>query len=296
MGATQSIRALPDPQKAALPVIALTGNVQDEDVRKCYAANMNGHLAKPIDPKKLVQQLQKVTDNELDNPVMVEAAAAERKGVRHIEAIELKPALSGDIPKEIAKERASEGDQFENAAPLQNFVDQEEEVPPVQAIRLDDEERNPLKDEAKDLKTGQRKDDVFQTDSGLRLDDGAKNNTATPESAKVGDNIDVSMLDHLKKSVGAEILNELLAGYIEKADEIVATIQALKGAGDSNELRARAHELKGMAGNFGIRRVSKIADTMEELSKQEQFDQAILLADELQSAQEEAKERLKNWV
>ena len=68
-GATKAIRSLDDETKARIPVIALTGNVRDEDIRSCYAANMNGHLPKPVDPKKLQMQIQKVIGDKLDNPV-----------------------------------------------------------------------------------------------------------------------------------------------------------------------------------------------------------------------------------
>jgi signal transduction histidine kinase/DNA-binding response OmpR family regulator/HPt (histidine-containing phosphotransfer) domain-containing protein len=72
IGATKAIRALRDREKSHMPVIAMTGNVRAEDIHKCYAANMNGHIAKPIDPDKLRIQLQKVIDNNLDNPVEVD--------------------------------------------------------------------------------------------------------------------------------------------------------------------------------------------------------------------------------
>lgn len=72
MGATKSIRALPDRKRAAIPVIALTGNIRDEDIRACYAANMNGHIAKPIDPAKLKTMLEKVAEDKLDNPVVLD--------------------------------------------------------------------------------------------------------------------------------------------------------------------------------------------------------------------------------
>ncbi|HEY0901378.1 MAG TPA: ATP-binding protein, partial [Micavibrio sp.] len=71
MGATKAIRALRDPAIARTPVIALTGNTRDEDIRACYAANMNGHLAKPVDPIRLRQQIEKVITGKLDNPVEI---------------------------------------------------------------------------------------------------------------------------------------------------------------------------------------------------------------------------------
>ncbi len=83
MGATRAIRAMPDRERAAIAIIALTGNVRDEDIRACYAANMNGHLTKPIEPDKLKAQIDKVIMGKLDNPVMLEDSdtqAATRHG------------------------------------------------------------------------------------------------------------------------------------------------------------------------------------------------------------------------
>lgn len=68
---TRAIRALPDPVQAETPVIALTGNVSKEDVQGFYAANMNGALAKPLDPEALKDVLQRVCDKNLEQPVIL---------------------------------------------------------------------------------------------------------------------------------------------------------------------------------------------------------------------------------
>ena len=51
--ACRAIRALPDPMRAGTPIIALTANAFAEDLLKAEEAGMNGHVAKPIDPKRL---------------------------------------------------------------------------------------------------------------------------------------------------------------------------------------------------------------------------------------------------
>jgi signal transduction histidine kinase len=55
--ATQRIRKLPHPIAAKIPIVALTANAFDEDVKKAKDSGMNDHLAKPIDIDKLFQKI-----------------------------------------------------------------------------------------------------------------------------------------------------------------------------------------------------------------------------------------------
>jgi CheY-like chemotaxis protein len=55
--ATRRIRALPDPAKRAIPIIALTASALQDDVQRCMAAGMNAHLAKPYDISALGERL-----------------------------------------------------------------------------------------------------------------------------------------------------------------------------------------------------------------------------------------------
>ena len=55
--AARAIRALPRPDAATVPILALTANVFDEDRRACLAAGMNAHLPKPIEPEELYAAL-----------------------------------------------------------------------------------------------------------------------------------------------------------------------------------------------------------------------------------------------
>ena len=53
----RAIRTLEGDYFAALPVIAMSANAYDEDVKDCLAAGMNAHIAKPFQPEALVKLL-----------------------------------------------------------------------------------------------------------------------------------------------------------------------------------------------------------------------------------------------
>lgn len=60
LAATRSIRALDHPDATSIPIIAMTGNAFQEDVRECLEAGMNAHMAKPIDMAKAERVITKV--------------------------------------------------------------------------------------------------------------------------------------------------------------------------------------------------------------------------------------------
>jgi CheY-like chemotaxis protein/nitrogen-specific signal transduction histidine kinase len=56
--AAKAIRSLGGPY-SSLPIIAMSANAYEEDVRDCLAAGMDGHIAKPFDPAELLRVLHK---------------------------------------------------------------------------------------------------------------------------------------------------------------------------------------------------------------------------------------------
>ena len=58
--ATQTIRHLPDKDKACIPIIAMTANAFEEDKQDAIASGMNGHIAKPIQVDKLLLMLAEI--------------------------------------------------------------------------------------------------------------------------------------------------------------------------------------------------------------------------------------------
>ena len=58
--ATKAIRAFKRSDAAEIPIYAVTANAFEDDVKKCLEVGMDGHLAKPIDVKKLKTTLVNV--------------------------------------------------------------------------------------------------------------------------------------------------------------------------------------------------------------------------------------------
>ena len=62
--AARAIRALEDPGKADVPIVALSANTFDEDRKRSAESGMNAHLAKPLDMERLMELLSDVTGGE----------------------------------------------------------------------------------------------------------------------------------------------------------------------------------------------------------------------------------------
>ncbi len=58
--ATRAIRTLENKALASLPVLAMTANAFEEDKQEALRSGMNGHIAKPIDMKTLMEMLDEV--------------------------------------------------------------------------------------------------------------------------------------------------------------------------------------------------------------------------------------------
>ena len=57
--AAKAIRKLNNPKKASIPIIAMTANDFEEDLKNAIAAGMNDHVAKPIDMNIFLPTMKK---------------------------------------------------------------------------------------------------------------------------------------------------------------------------------------------------------------------------------------------
>ncbi len=62
---TTVIRKMSDPQKANIPIVAMTANAFSEDRQRALAVGMNDHIAKPIDMNALMLVLQRLLHAQL---------------------------------------------------------------------------------------------------------------------------------------------------------------------------------------------------------------------------------------
>jgi signal transduction histidine kinase/ActR/RegA family two-component response regulator len=60
--ATERIRALDCPRAQTIPIIAMTANVFQEDIDRCLACGMNGHLGKPFNMASILGTLNRYLD------------------------------------------------------------------------------------------------------------------------------------------------------------------------------------------------------------------------------------------
>ena len=60
--ATHKIRTLPRPDAETIPIVAVSANAFNEDIRRSLESGMTAHLSKPVEPDKLEEVLHQVLD------------------------------------------------------------------------------------------------------------------------------------------------------------------------------------------------------------------------------------------
>ena len=62
LDATRAIRALEDPWRSSIPIVAMTADAFSENVTECLNAGMDGHIAKPIDIKLVIKEIRRIKE------------------------------------------------------------------------------------------------------------------------------------------------------------------------------------------------------------------------------------------
>lgn len=237
---TKIIRGLQIPKKSNLPIIALTGNIQDDDIRTYTAAGMTDFAGKPVTFEKISEILQKI-----DNGFY-----AHQKAFADID-------FSDDRVEEEIK-----NPDINDVSPLAVYSSQMESqyIPAM----LDDKE-----DEEDTFAFAVKKFEEMERRNANIL---SLKTTGGSELTQAG--LDENILNSLKSGLSIEHIQEILVSFYEKADELIADIGNAYLNHDGIGLNARAHELKGMAGNFGFSQLSEMCAVIEKAGKENNLDLA----------------------
>ncbi|MCD8496660.1 MAG: ATP-binding protein [Alphaproteobacteria bacterium] len=307
MDMARAIRAMDNPVKSAIPIIALTGNVRPEDIKEFYEANMNGFLAKPIDPDKLAMMIKKFSEGHLDNPVVLQDGR-EISPEEHKEQIETNsmPAVeepTQSLPELMPEELEIDGFEEEVTQDIAANPRHDSPVPEMTPVGDDKtmEVQVPIEVEL-DIRVEPPPPppapEIFPEDN---------NSNAAPEilSEPVSDNpnaeryramFDFDLLEQLAGSLGRAQFEGLINDYIEHADRIVDALSDARDMRDIREIKTRAHELKGMAANFGVQAVSKVAAEAEAAAAKSQGQEAADILKDIVTLNKETNAALREWM
>ena len=103
-------------------------------------------------------------------------------------------------------------------------------------------------------------------------------------------------LDTLKGHISKTDIEEMLTDVIVKTSDIIKAMNSALEEDDREELSARGHELKGMAGNFGLMEISEQAGQIEAKAKNEVSLVLTALVEPLPAMQKRAQQALDHWL
>jgi signal transduction histidine kinase/CheY-like chemotaxis protein/HPt (histidine-containing phosphotransfer) domain-containing protein len=243
---TKIIRALQIPSKAKLPIIALTGNTQDEDVRNYLAAGMSDFAGKPITFEKISEILHKIDNGfYINKGTYSNIGFSEDKGDDENEEEDDNEEENLNEISPLAAYTSQMGAQFDSSPAVED--DPEEDTFAVAVKKFEEMER---------------------ANATLLA------NKASGGSELTQAGLDEAILNSLKAGLSVPQIQEILVSFYEKADELIADLGNAYLGNDAIALNARAHELKGMAGNFGFSELSKMCGIIEKAGKDNQLDAA----------------------
>jgi signal transduction histidine kinase/DNA-binding NarL/FixJ family response regulator/HPt (histidine-containing phosphotransfer) domain-containing protein len=225
--ATRMIRALPDKEKSRVPIIAMTANVRQEDITRCFDAGMNDYCAKPIDPDKLRALLVRAVKK--DGPVKGATALNTVKG-------QAPPSRTPSVNAENV--HYVRPDRIVHEAPAA--------APPPPPPR-----------------------------EGL---------------------FDPEILGSLK-SLGKQQFDELMTGFYEKTESLIATAEKSIETKSVKALTATGHDLAGMTSNFGFNALGDIARKINRLGRDNASAQALEpLVPQLRTTYAESRAAAEAWL
>ena len=157
-------------------------------------------------------------------------------------------------------------------------------------------EEAPIKEMLLDIGTMDISDSDLDSDSfveALQRHEGEGKNGAAAAEVPV---FDARMLSGLREGMEPVAVRQLIDELFVKADQIIADLNMATASNDTITIAARAHELKGMAGNFGLVEISRLAERAEYAAKHQTIDGMSDVIANLEPANGRAKLAMDDWL
>ena len=107
---------------------------------------------------------------------------------------------------------------------------------------------------------------------------------------------DIQTLQTLQSHLERTQLLEMLEEVFEKGQEIITALEKAYQDQSSENIFARAHELKGMCGNFGLAKISAIASNIEHNARNNNLELISFDIGKLKTAHVDTQAAVQNWV
>ena len=345
--ATRMIRNLPDTDKASVPIIALTANVDQKDIDSYYAANMNEALQKPLDPFRLKKVIAKIVEGdlnvpvELGGPIDVEEDQADDKNNEDDKSGDGRdenqtggdaagggagmskttststPASPHTSISTSSAPASAENSQQTSTPPNTGGVQREEQkpyvpVPPQEAGAQEPYVPVPPQD-APPQETSQPRPQSSPAASSQIADDskmgGAMNDMVVKQSASGAEEnaagteeqdvktLNVAVLKDLKSNIPLSDLEDLIESVFTQTQDSLAQAEKHLQAGNMEDFRSRLHELRGMAGNFGMNAIQSYTKDIENALKGDGDPKDYpAMVDKIKSVIDETKAAIEKWL
>lgn len=108
--------------------------------------------------------------------------------------------------------------------------------------------------------------------------------------------LNTASLDELKQSLPRETLLDIFNDLIVKAQELTEALETAAKAGNHSEMGEISHNLKGMAGNFGLKLLMDHSGLIEHAIRAGENDQAVILVETSRTVLDKSLDALGKWL
>lgn len=293
---TQRIRESQIAKKANIPIVALSGNVSDEDVMIYKNCAMNDFAPKPITLEKIQDLLLKADGQRpfMWTPLIQAPSPRSPEPGAPTASTSERPAPDSDLSDPYHSTTSGSSEGFETVTTYDrgedpNLINMDTSFLDIENLDLTEEEEDSFSFAVRKFEEQKLLEE--QADAG-----GQKDETDPNDLSLKAFGLDEVMLSSLTTGLPKDVMNDILVSFYEKADELISAIGTAFLNGNATDLRARAHELKGMSGNFGFSVVSQLCATIEAAAKDNNIPAAKDATDHLGEKYAMARNRLAKWL